>query len=269
MPTVSILYHDVVRSGAFDSSGFLLSGADRYKLESDEFERHLQAIEDEIGSRPTLLTEGPVESQNQRWLITFDDGGVSGYTVIADMLERYDWRGHFFVTTDFIDTSRFLSRGQIRELRERGHLVGSHSSSHPAQISRCNQPQLKKEWTDSVKKLEDILGEPVRLASVPGGFYSRQVADEAFAAGVRILFTSEPTMRPMKVNDLFILGRYTIKRGTSSREAAGLASGNRQLRFEQLLRWRAMSVIKAIGGKRYAKVRNMLLSRDSRSSDTP
>ena len=57
----------------------------------------------------------------------------------------------------------------------------------------------------------------------------------------------------MKINDLFILGRYTIKRGTSSREAAGLASGNRQLRFEQLLRWKAMSVIKAIGGKQYAK----------------
>ena len=176
MRIVSILYHDVVGLGALDSSGFVTPGADRYKLDIREFELHLQAIAGEIGLRPTMLTEFPAESQNQQLLITFDDGGVSCYSIVADMLERYGWRGHFFVTTDFIDTRRFLGRGQIRELRGRGHVIGSHSCSHPAQMSHCSKLELKEEWSGSVNKLQDILGEPVQVASVPGGFYSRPVS---------------------------------------------------------------------------------------------
>lgn len=267
MRIVSILYHDVVGLGALDSSGFITPGAHRYKLDRNQFERHLQAIEGAIGLRPTILREYPAESQNRQFLITFDDGGVSCYTIIADLLERYDWRGHFFVTTDFIDTHRFLSQGQIRELRGRGHVIGSHSCSHPAQISRCSRLQLKREWSDSVNKLQDILGEPVKVASVPGGFYSRQVAEEAFAAGVSTLFTSEPTTSCKKVNDLFVLGRYTLKRGVSPLVAAGLATGDWQLRLEQLLKWKAKGIIKTVGGRQYARLRNKLLAGGSRSPD--
>jgi peptidoglycan/xylan/chitin deacetylase (PgdA/CDA1 family) len=267
MRVVSFMYHDVVGPGAFDSSGFITPGADRYKLDSDEFERHLQAIAGTPGLRSTILRDCPVESQNQQLLITFDDGGVSCYTIIADMLERYSLRGHFFVTTDFIDTPRFLGRRHIRELRSRGHVIGSHSCSHPAQISSCSRLELKKEWSGSVNKLQDILGEPVKVASVPGGFYSKQVAEEAFAAGISTLFTSEPTTRCKKVNDLFVLGRYTLKRGVSPHVAAGLANGDWQLRLEQLLEWKAKGMVKKVGGRQYVRLRNKLLAGNSKSSD--
>jgi peptidoglycan/xylan/chitin deacetylase (PgdA/CDA1 family) len=261
------MYHDVVSHGAFDSSGFLFPGADRYKLDSREFERHLAAIACEVGLTPTTLT-GPMKSGTQRLLLTFDDGGVSCHSPIADMLERYDWRGHFFVTTDFINTPRFLSRVQVRELRARGHVVGTHSCSHP-QISRCSPSQMKKEWSDSVEKLEDILGEPVTVASVPGGFYSRRVAEEAFAAGVCTMFTSEPTTKFRKIKDLVILGRYSIRRDMSYRVAAGLARGDSLLCFGQLVHWKAKGIVKALGGRHYAKLRDMLLSRASGTSDIP
>ena len=68
------------------------------------------------------------------FLITVDDGGVSYYTVVADRLERLGWRGHCFVTTDMIGQRGFLTRRQIRELDGRGHIIGSHSASHP---TRC------------------------------------------------------------------------------------------------------------------------------------
>jgi peptidoglycan/xylan/chitin deacetylase (PgdA/CDA1 family) len=267
MRLVSIMYHDVVGHGALDSSGFATPGADRYKIDTNEFERHLQEISAEPGVRSTILKDCPVESQDEQLLFTFDDGGVSCYTIIADILERYSWRGHFFVTTDFIDTPRFLGRRQIQELRRRGHVIGSHSCSHPAQISSCSKLELNKEWSGSVNKLQDILGEPVKVASVPGGFYSRQVAEEAFAAGISTLFTSEPTTRCKKVNDLFVLGRYTLKRGVSPQIAAGLARGDWQLRLEQLLEWKAKGVVKTVGGRQYARLRNKLLAGSTKSSD--
>ena len=104
--------------------------------------------------------------------LTFDDGGESAYTTIAPLLERRSWRGHFFVTTSYVGRPGFLTAHQIRVLHERGHSVGSHSHSHPAWMASCNASDLEKEWVTSAQILSDILGEPARVASVPGGDYS-------------------------------------------------------------------------------------------------
>src|SRR6266853_2134826 len=117
MELVCILYHDVVRCGSFDSSGFLLPGADRYKLDREDFDRQLKAIASETRRKAVALADFGTELSEKQLVITFDDGGVSAQSVIAETLERFGWRGHFFIATDFIGTNRFLSRGQIRELR--------------------------------------------------------------------------------------------------------------------------------------------------------
>jgi len=263
---ISILYHDVVRSGAFDSSGFVVPGADLYKLDSQVFDEQLKRIADQARIRPTSLETFPVEPHGHQFLFTFDDGGATAYSVIADSLERHGWRGHFFVATDYIGTRRFLSRCQIRELRSRGHVIASHSCSHPPQMSRCRPSQLHREWTQSVSVLEDILGEVVRVASVPGGFYSRQVAEAAAAAGIQVLFTSRPTRKCHWVDELLVLGRYTIRAGTASHVAAKLASGHWLECLKQSVCWNAKGVLKRIGGRHYAKLRNIVLSAASQPS---
>ncbi len=44
MQALAIMYHDVVENGDFESSGFPGEGAHVYKLRSEDFERHLDAI---------------------------------------------------------------------------------------------------------------------------------------------------------------------------------------------------------------------------------
>ena len=259
MRAISILYHDVVQSGAFDSSGFLSPGANRYKLDAKEFDRHLRAIAFEAGRKPVTISHFPPELEDLSLLLTFDDGGASSHSVIADALENQGWHGHFFITTDLIDTPGFLNRRQICDLRNRGHVIGSHSCSHPLPISSCSRSELEKEWGNSVRVLEDILGESVNVASVPGGFYSRQVAEAAANARIRVLFTSEPTVKSRQLNDMLILGRYGIWRGTSSRVAAGLATGRWHLRFQQFAYWKAKGTLKSVGATSYVKLRNRFL----------
>jgi peptidoglycan/xylan/chitin deacetylase (PgdA/CDA1 family) len=267
MKVICILYHDVVRFGKFESSGFLIPGADRYKLDTDEFDRHLNAIAGTVEKTPVALTNLDDELLDEQLLFTFDDGGASSYSVIADALENYGWRGYFFVTTNFVDTPRFLTRGQIRELRKRGHVIGSHSCSHPLQMSRCSLSRLDKEWTQSVKALEDILGESVDMASVPGGAYSKSVAESAGAAGIRALFTSEPTTRCWKVGTMCVLGRFTVRQGMVSKAVVRLISSRGLERFRQSASWKAKSVLKTVGGKYYGRLRNRLLPGTVVSSD--
>jgi len=115
------------------------------------------------------------------------------------------------MTTDRIDTPGFLNRGQLRSLRQRGHVIGSHSCSHPQRISSCNDAELAHEWGESTRVLAEIAGEPIITASVPGGFLLRAGGGGAAAAGIRYLFTSEPTDKTWIVADCLVLAAISCK----------------------------------------------------------
>ena len=215
MNQISLLYHDVV-SDAAGKSGFPGADADIYKLDEVNFTRHLEHVSGLGAGRVRLLTGSTdFSSPPAPIFFTFDDGGMSAVEPTASLLEAHGWRGHFFIVTAQIDTPGFLTTGQLRELHRRGHHIGSHSHSHPSGFSRLGWEQMLYEWQESRLILGEILGEPVWTASVPGGFYSRQVARAAGIAGYRLLFTSEPTARVGRVGDVTILGRYGIQRQTS------------------------------------------------------
>ena len=258
---LALLYHDVVE-GDDDQSGFPGGGAARYKLPRAEFTAHLDAIA-AVAGFTTLRAprEAGPPGDDVSSLITFDDGGVSAATVIAGELERRGWRGYFFITVDFIGRAGFVDREQIIDLARRGHVIGSHSCSHPTRMSACPRPQLLDEWRRSREVLSEILGEPVTCASVPGGYYSRAVAETAAEAGLTHLFNSEPTTRTAEVGGCHVHGRYTIYRGMTASMAASLAAGSPPALLRQAAAWKLKKALKAVGGRAYVNVRQALLDR--------
>ena len=244
MREIALLYHDVVRTDDFDSSGFAGADAAIYKVPLKKFQDHLTAI--------SGVTPGAI--------FTFDDGGISAYSYIADNLEERGWRGYFFIATNWIGKPGFLNNSQIRELRERGHIIGSHSCSHPSRISRYTLVDIIHEWSRSSAVLSDILGEPVLTASVPGGYYSKKVAGAAALAGLETLFTSEPRTHTDLVEGCLVKGRFMIQRTTSARTAAALARGAVVPQLRQFVWWNAKKVLKAVGGKAWLNFRKRTLS---------
>ncbi|MEP6536725.1 MAG: polysaccharide deacetylase family protein [Bryobacteraceae bacterium] len=255
MKVFSLMYHDVVEPGAWDSSGFPGTGAAVYKLERAEFGRHLDAIA-ATGASVVRATEPLVDGSA---MLTFDDGGVGAISLAAEIIEKHGWVGHFFVTTDRIGTAGFLSREQIQEMRRRGHVIGSHSCSHPTRMANCTREELQREWSESVRVLEDILGEPVPVASVPGGYYSRVVGATAAEAGIRVLFNSEPTAAVSRTGECLLLGRYWIQRGMPAGLSGAFAAGRLGPRWKQSALFQIKKVAKAAGGKTYLSVRERLL----------
>src|ERR1039457_3315663 len=256
MQALAIMYHDVVENGDFESSGFPGEGAHVYKLRREDFERHLEAIAQAttaVGTVCTLVGR-PV-------LLTFDDGGVSSLHPIADLLEGHGWRGHFFITTDRIGTPGFLTEAQLRELHRRGHIIGSHSRSHPTRMAALTRADLDREWRESLARLSGILGDAVKVASVPGGYYSREVAESAAAAGVEALFTSEPTARVGMVSGCRVLGRYVVQRGMGPEWSAGFAAGSPAQCWRQSALWKVKRAAKFLGGGRYLQLRQAILER--------
>lgn len=257
MKAISIMYHDIVERGSQESSGFSGADANLYKIEIERFEEHLTKIAE--NRAPNKIIE--LKDNRNPFFITFDDGGRSAFTQTADALERRGWRGHFFVATDFIDTPTFLSVSEIKELDARGHIVGSHSASHPLRMASLSPDELRREWRTSVEKLSDILGCRVTTASVPGGHFSRAVAEAASRAGIKTLFTSEPTTSVYKIDDTTVFGRYTIQRQTSVETVAAIARGDLNPRLRQFLFWNSKKILKKIGGENYLRIRKRLLSK--------
>ena len=256
------MYHDVVEGAAYESSGFPGEGAHIYKLRREDFASQLEAIRAAVPStavgviaqRRDIAGAPPV-------FLTFDDGGVSFHTPIAALLEQFGWRGHFFITTGRIGTPGFLDAGQLRDLHRRGHIIGSHSHTHPTRMAALTAAQMAEEWRESLARLADILGQPVKVASVPGGYYSRTVARTAAAAGIEVLFNSEPTASAALTDGCLVLGRYVVKRGMGPAWAAGFAAGRLGPRWKQTALWKAKRVAKAVGGGAYLKVRQAILDR--------
>jgi peptidoglycan/xylan/chitin deacetylase (PgdA/CDA1 family) len=247
-------YHDVTDSPR--DSGFQRDGALPYKLSRASFAAHLDRIA--AGPlTPTLVTRIDFTRPGRHLLLTFDDGGKSALA-IGDELCRRGWRGHFFISTALIGSRTFLSADEIRQLRAAGHLIGSHSHTHPDIYRELHWEQMVVEWRQSADILSQILGEPCTCGAVPGGEISSQVLRSAGVAGLRHLFTSEPWPEPSLVAGAWVLGRFCAKASTSPEEIA---------RLSQFRGWRkqiAIRGLKQLASRSLATLYRLYVGRSTR-----
>jgi peptidoglycan/xylan/chitin deacetylase (PgdA/CDA1 family) len=213
------MYHEVTDDPA--ESGFQRPGAFAYKHSIATFGGHLEAIA-ATGAAAARVFDVDFTRPDRYLLLTFDDGGRSALTA-AELLARYGWRAHFFIVTSLIGSRTFLDAAGIRSLRAAGHVVGSHSHTHPNIFRALPPPRMVEEWRTSGDILAQLLGEPCLVASVPGGDISAAALESANSAGLRYLFTSEPWLTPRRVGDCWVLGRFSVKVATPTSRVAQLA----------------------------------------------
>lgn len=232
-------YHDVTDDPT--ASGFQRPAARAFKLTLPAFRSHLDRIA-AAGVTPAIVTALDPAGPGRHVCLTFDDGGRSAVAA-GDELSRRGWRGHFFIVTSLLGTATFLAPTEIRYLRSCGHVIGSHSHTHPDIFRDLSRERMLEEWRVSADVLSALLGEPCLAASAPGGDISPLVLRSADAARFRYLFTCEPEVAPRRVGDCWVLGRFLPKIGTRPGRVAELAQfqgwlGARMVRRAKVLaRW--------------------------------
>jgi len=240
LETAVFLYHDVAVNP--EDSGLVRRAAIPYKHSPAEFDKNLDQIA--LSSvYPSLVTGIDSANSGRYLLLTFDDGGKSSLQ-ISEMLVNRGWRGHFFIITNRIGDNTFLTREEIRRIHKMGHIIGSHSHTHPDIFYRQSLTEMMDEWNKSSDILSQIIGEPCIAASVPGGDVSQQVYTSATEAGLNYLFTSDPTLKPRKFGNCWVFGRVCIKATTPVNNVNALA----QFRNWQAesLKWRGKKAAKKI-----------------------
>lgn len=188
--TPILMYHSISEAASAAFAPYVVTPA--------AFERHLAHI---ARSGREALTVGEYAAALRRRappehavVITFDDGFRDFLTAALPLLQRYRLRATLFVPTAYVGTtSGWLSREaeasrplldwtELREVRDAGVEIGSHSHTH-AELDRLAPQALADELRRSKARLEQALATPVRTLAYPFGYHSRRVRDHARSSG--------------------------------------------------------------------------------------
>ncbi|MPM69711.1 hypothetical protein SDC9_116659 [bioreactor metagenome] len=111
-------------------------------------------------------------------MISFDDSRTEHFAVAAPIMEKYGFRGAFFIMTITYNKKNYMSTEQIKELAEKGHAIGLHSWDHTMATKYKEESDWQQQVVNPKAKLEGIMGKPVDYWAYPNGVYNHQSATE-------------------------------------------------------------------------------------------
>jgi|LauGreDrversion4_2_1035121.scaffolds.fasta_scaffold55535_1 peptidoglycan/xylan/chitin deacetylase (PgdA/CDA1 family) len=219
---LTLMLHDFEESSR---RGMQTRQDSRYLLKLILFKEAIHLAINE-GVQFDLISQNNENSNKVR--ITQDDGGGSSL-LLANFLSNLGIRCTFFIATDYIGKPGFLTSSEIRWLRSLGHMIGSHSHSHPNPFCLLDARQLDYEVQKSQQILEDTLMEKIEKFAIPGGESRsdtfKALSDPKYA--LREVYTSIPHRGVIeRISNTEFHGRFCIERDQSPRKILRVIEGN-------------------------------------------
>jgi peptidoglycan/xylan/chitin deacetylase (PgdA/CDA1 family) len=250
--TPIFVYHDFV-----ETAGAAAPRGHTYVLDQARFATHLDALA-AVGARPTRLADAVGAAAGRRFVLSFDDGHISNYTVACARLLERGWPGCFFIVASRIGKPEALGWSELRAMAAAGMEIGSHSLTHPF-LQHASDAEIRREFGESKRILEDGLGQAVTLASLPYGSATPRLRAVIAELGYRAFCTSAPGLVDDRT-DAFALPRIAIKQRTPARFLRDVVAG-RTLTLATLRSSHAVKEIgkHVMGTERWRRVRRAMV----------
>ena len=124
------------------------------------------------------------------YMVTFDDGYVSDYTIVFPLLESLGISATFFINTSNIGKPGFLNWSMVIEMQKKGNVFGSHGHNH-LKMTDISLQASKYEFIKSKELYELRTGERVQLFSFPYGCYNNSLLELSIECGYTNCFISK------------------------------------------------------------------------------
>ncbi|HEY0896762.1 MAG TPA: polysaccharide deacetylase family protein [Sphingobacteriaceae bacterium] len=118
----------------------------------------------------TALPEKPI-------MLTFDDTDLDQYTVAAPEMKKYGFKGVFFIMTVSLGRPGYMSKTQVRELSDAGHVIGSHTWDHH-NVKKYQGDDWVTQIEKPTKTLKEITGKDIRYFAYPFGLWNKEAIPE-------------------------------------------------------------------------------------------
>lgn len=187
-PEVPILcYHqlrDFRPSDSKTARDYIVPGAnfrDQIKLLADS--GYHSILPDQL--HDYLLYDSPLPAKPV--MITFDDTRLDHHTVALAELNKYGFKGVFFIMTVSLNRPGYMTKEQVKQLADEGHAIGLHTWNHKNVKTFTEEDwaiQIKKPWD----QLKAITGRPVDYFAYPFGLWDKPALEKIKLHGFKAAF---------------------------------------------------------------------------------
>lgn len=173
-------------------------------------------------------------------MLTYDDTDEEQFSIAKPEMDKYGFKGVYFIMTISINRPRYMTKEQIKQLADEGHVIGSHTWDHSRvdrykyenQIEERGVKKIVNDWDQQLIKptqtLEAITGKPVKDFAYPFGIWSKDGIPEIKKRGFQLAFqlstkrdSTEPlyTVRRMIISPTWTPeGMIRVMKSTFSRD---------------------------------------------------
>ena len=120
-------------------------------------------------------------------MLTFDDTKLDQWTVAVPELKKYGFKAVFFIMTVSLGRPNYLSKDQVKQMSDAGHVIRSHTYDH--QNVKKYQGQ---DWVTQIEKptktLQDVTGKDIKYFAYPFGLWNKEAIPELKKRGFSSAF---------------------------------------------------------------------------------
>jgi peptidoglycan/xylan/chitin deacetylase (PgdA/CDA1 family) len=202
---VPVLCYHNIRDFTADASEIIKT----YTIKPAAFTEQIKALSDAGYQtittnqlREYLLHDAPLPEKPV--MITFDDTRGEQFSIGANEMDKYGFKGVFFVMTVSINRPNYLTKDQIKKLSNTGHVIAAHTWDHHM-VTKYKGEDWNTQLVKPKIKLEDITGKPVTYFAYPFGLWNKEAITKVKESGYQMAFilsTKRDSIDPL----------YTIRR---------------------------------------------------------
>ncbi len=120
-------------------------------------------------------------------MITFDDTRAEQYTVADADLNRYGFKGVYFIMTVSLGRPGYMTSEQVKQLSDEGNIIGSHTWDH-GNVKKYEGLDWVKQIDKPWHQLENITGRPVKYFAYPFGLWDKEAIEQLKERGFKAAF---------------------------------------------------------------------------------
>ena len=120
-------------------------------------------------------------------MLTFDDTKLDQWTVAIPELKKYGFKGVFFIMTVSLGKPNYMSKAQIKEMSDAGHVIGSHTYDHQ-NVKKYQGEDWVKQIEKPTKTLKEVTGKEINYFAYPFGLWNKEAIPELKKRGFSSAF---------------------------------------------------------------------------------
>lgn len=162
----------IVQPAEFKSQMKMLADSGYHTILPDQLNNYLN-YGSKLPSKPIMLT--------------FDDTKLDQYTVAIPEMKKYGFKGVFFIMTVSLGKPNYMSKDQVKELSNAGHVIGSHTYDHQ-NVKKYQDEDWITQIEKPTKTLKEITGKDIKYFAYPFGLWNKEAIPELKKRGFTSAF---------------------------------------------------------------------------------